>query len=119
MTFIGSLIKTLHNYWLKLDPGVRVALSFSAAILVAAAIGLVQAFNWIIPVSVVDAKAEVVAFLAYAVPVLAVLVTQLVRSKIAPAIVAWFLSTFGYAPAAKVQKPAKGGLTRTDIWVRA
>jgi hypothetical protein len=115
----GQDIATAHNAWLKLDPGFRIALSYSVAILVAAAIGLSQAFGWAIPGSIAGAKAEVIAFLTYAVPVLAVLATQLVRSKIAPAIVAWFLSTFGYATAARAQVPAtRDGLSRPDIWVR-
>ena len=59
-----------------------------------------------------------VAFATVVAPVLAVLAVQLVRSKIAPAVVAWFLSTFGYAQAVKVQTPAMGGLKRLDIWVR-
>ena len=116
---MAALIAQAHNAWLRIDPGVRVALSFSAAVLVAAAIGLVQAFGWFVPGSVAGAQAEVIAFLTYAVPVLAVLATQLVRSKIAPAIVQWFLATFGFAPASKVQRPAAGGLVRGDIWVRA
>jgi hypothetical protein len=116
---MSQFIADIHNAWLKLDPGVRAALSFSAAVLLAAAIGLTQAFAWFVPASVVDARGEVIAFLAYALPVLAVLVAQLVRSKIAPVIVAWFLSTFGFAPAYKVQRPAAGGLKRPDIWVRA
>ena len=100
---MSQFIANIHNAWLQLDPGVRAALSFSAAVLLAAAIGLVQGFGWV----------------TYAVPVLAVLVAQLVRSKIAPAFVAWFMSTFGYAPAYKVQTPSAGGLRRSDIWVRA
>ena len=116
---MSQFIANIHNAWLQLDPGVRAALSFSAAVLLAAAIGLVQGFGWVIPASVVDAKGEVIAFLTYALPVLAVLVAQLVRSKIAPAFVAWFMSTFGYAPAYKVQTPSAGGLRRSDIWVRA
>jgi hypothetical protein len=118
VAFIGSIVTAIHNAWLSIPPGVRVALSFSVAALVAAALGLLQAFNWVIPSSMVDAKGEVIAFLTYALPVLAVLATQLVRSKIAPAIVAWFLSTFGYAQAVKVQTPSMGGLKRLDIWVR-
>jgi hypothetical protein len=119
MQYIAKFIAAIHDAWLKLSPGVRVALSFSAAVLAAAAIGLVQAFGWFIPGSIAGAKAEVIAFLTYALPVLAVLATQLVRSKIAPALVAWFLSTFGYATAARAQVPAtRDGLSRPDIWVR-
>jgi Na+/melibiose symporter-like transporter len=108
-----------HNDWLRLPAGVRSALSFSVAVLVASAIGLIQAFGWFVPASTADAKGEAIAFLTYAVPVLAVLVAQLVRSKVAPALVAWFLGTFGYAPASKVQRAASpAGLRRGDIWVR-
>jgi hypothetical protein len=116
VAFMGQVVAAIHNAWLQIPPGIRVALSFSAAVLVAAAIGLVQAFNWILPGSLIDAKAEVIAFLTYAVPVLAILATQLVRSKIAPAIVAWFLSTFGYT---LPQSYGLTGLPRRNAWVKA
>ena len=118
MTSIGAFVAALHNEWLKFDPGVRAAVSFSGAVLVATAIGLIQAFGWFIPGSVADAKGEVIVFLTYAVPVLAVLAAQLVRSRIAPAVVRWFLTTFGFGPASKVQTAHVGGLKRGDIWVR-
>ena len=117
---IPPLIAKIHDQWLRLPAGVRAALSFSVAVLVAAAIGLVQAFGWFVPTSTADAKGEALAFLTYAVPVLAVLVAQLVRSQVGPAVVKWFLGTFGFAPAFKVQRAASpAGLRRGDIWVRA
>jgi hypothetical protein len=118
---VSQFIASLHNAWLQLDPGVRAALSFSAAVLLAAAIGLTQAFAWFVPASVVDAKGEVIAFLAYALPVLAVLVAQLVRSKIAPALVGWFLRTFGYITARQAgYEPLVGGaLGNLSAWVKA
>lgn len=115
----ANLVAKIHNAWLRLPVGIRTALSFSVAVLVASAIGLVGAFGWFVPTSTADAKGEVLAFLTYAVPVLAVLATQLIRSKVAPAIVAWFLGTFGFAPASKAHRAASSaGLRRGDIWVR-
>jgi hypothetical protein len=118
MQFIGQIVARIHNAWLALPGGVRAALGYSAAVLVAAAIGLLQAFNWIVPTSVVAAKGEAIAFLTYAVPVLAVLVAQLVRSQIAPALVAWFLSTFGFVPVATVTTNGRAWPV-TSIWVKA
>lgn len=116
MQFIAQIVANIHNAWLALPEGVRAALSYSAAILVAAAIGLVQAFGWAIPGSIAAARGEAIAFLAYAVPVLAVLVAQLVRSQIAPALVAWFLSTFGYIRPTKLSTLSA---LQTDRWVKA
>ena len=93
-----NIIATIYAYWQKLPAGVRTALSYSVAVLVAAAIGLSQAFGWAIPGSIAGAKAEVIAFLTYAVPVLAVLAAQLIRSQIWPPVFAWILSLLGLAP---------------------
>ena len=98
MNRLAAIIAAIHNAWLTIPLGIRTAISFSVAVVVASAIALVQGYGWLVPTSLDAVKGEAIAFLTYAVPILAVLVAQLVRSKIAPAIVTWFLSTFGYAP---------------------
>ena len=110
---IPALVAKIHNAWLTIPLGIRTAISFSAAVVVASDIALVQGYGWLVPTSLDAVKGEAIAFLTYAVPILAVLVAQLVRSKIAPAIVTWFLSTFGYAPTASF------AALRSDAkWVR-
>jgi hypothetical protein len=93
---MSAFIVQLHNAWLTIPEGIRAALSFCAATVAAEAVALIENYGWFVPSDVNAAKGEALAFLAYAVPVLAVLVAQLVRSTIAPAVVNWFLSTFGY-----------------------
>jgi asparagine N-glycosylation enzyme membrane subunit Stt3 len=95
---VPALIAKIHNAWLTIPLGIRTAISFSVAVVVASAIALVQGYGWLVPTSLDAVKGEAIAFLSYAVPILAVLVAQLVRSQVAPAVVTWFLSTFGYAP---------------------
>ena len=119
---MSAFIVTLHNAWLAIPAGIRVALSFSAVAVATAAVALVQQFGWFLPTSVTDAKGEGLAFLTYAVPVLAVLIAQLVRSQIAPAIVNWFLSSFGYVDYQAIGSPYPSGaqaLLHDGRWYKA
>ena len=119
-----QLITNVHNAWLLIPAGVRVALSFSVALVIATAVALVQGYGWFFPGSTDALKGEALAFITYAVPILAVLVAQLVRSQIAPAVVTWFLSTFGYqtvksAPAAAFRALPNEHLLQAAAWVKA
>jgi hypothetical protein len=114
---MSQFIANIHNLWLMIPVGIRAALSFSVAVLVASAIALVQGYGWFIPTSTDALKGEAIAFITYAVPVLAVLVTQLVRSQIAPAVVQWFLSTFGFQSGVAFSKSAALPV-KTGLWVK-
>jgi hypothetical protein len=120
MNRLAAAIAAIHNAWLTIPLGIRTAISFSVAVVVASAIALVQGYGWLVPTSLDAVKGEAIAFLTYAVPILAVLVAQLVRSQVAPAIVTWFLSTFGYAPAKTLPQVSYGlkGLPAASAWVK-
>lgn len=117
---MSQLIANVHNAWLLVPAGVRTAISFSMALVIATAIALVQGYGWFFPGSTDALRGEALAFITYAVPILAVLVAQLVRSQIAPAVVTWFLSTFGYAPAKTLPQVSYGlkGLPAASAWVK-
>jgi hypothetical protein len=111
MQTLASLIATIHNAWLRLPLWARTG----TGAIVAAVIALALAFNWTIPHSLADVQVQAVAFFVLVVPT----VISIFKSSLLPGIVTWFLTTFGFAPASQVQRPAAGGLKRPDIWVRA
>jgi hypothetical protein len=112
MKTIGSIVATIHNAWLRLPAPVREALGYSVAILAATLIAMGKAFAWTIPDSPAAAWSELVAFATIAAPVLMALAVVLVRSKVAPAVISWFLGAFGY-----IQASAKGAQPpRADLW---
>lgn len=105
---MAALIAKLHNWWITIPEGLRGILAYAAVTLVA----LAQAFNWTFPHSLTEAQAQLVAFAAIAAPVLVVIV----RTQLAPWVVAWFLSTFNYA---RPMQLSRLSATRTDRWFKA
>jgi hypothetical protein len=93
---IGGIVAAAHNAWLQIPAAVREALSLALAVFIAAAIAQVRNFGWYLPADWPGLQTELLAFWAYALPPLMVLAALLIRTKIAPPIVEWFLVTFGY-----------------------
>ena len=105
---MSALIAKLHNWWITVPEGLRGILAYAVVTLVA----LGQAFNWTFPHSLTEAQAQLVAFAAIAAPVVVVIV----RTQLAPWLVAWFLSTFNYARPTQLSKLTA---TQTDRWFKA
>lgn len=112
MTSIGAFVAAVHNAWLALPLWARTGIGA----IVAAVVALALAFGWTVPHSLADVQVQAVAFFVLVVPT----VVSIFKSSLLPGIVTWYLRTFGYAPAYKVQRAAsRAGLKRRDIWVRA
>jgi len=111
---IGDVFAFLHNAWLTQPPALRTG----ERRLGIAVLAVVLAFAWTLPnpLTLEAIVAQVQAVWLLLIPV----AIPIIRDDIVPALVAWFLSTFGYAPAYKVQPPERhfGGLKHGDFWVR-
>jgi hypothetical protein len=108
----ASLVAKIHNAWLLLPLWARTGIGS----IVAAVLALAFAFGFSWPTSWVDLQAQALAFAVVAIPT----VIAVFKSNLLPGIVTWFLGTFGYAPASRVQRAAShAGLRRPEIWVRA
>jgi hypothetical protein len=112
---VSALIAKLHNAWEWLNPGVRVALAFGAATF----LGLVQTFGWTVPQTLDQAQVEIALFVAFAAPVMVVVV----QARIMPAVVAWLLSTFSLDREMTLQAISPGSRVRNAVytgrWVKA
>ena len=109
---IAQFIANIHNAWLGIPVGVRLALAFSGATF----IGVAQTFGWTFPHSLSEAQAELVAFVAVAAPVM----VAVIQTTIAPALAKWFLSTFGYvAPQNTLTGPAHLRDFGSGRWIKA
>jgi hypothetical protein len=95
-SWIGGVVAAVHNAWLNIPAAIREAVSLALAVFIAAAIAQARNFGWYLPSDWAGLQTELLAFWAYALPPLTVLAVLLIRTKIVPPIVEWFLETFGY-----------------------
>jgi hypothetical protein len=101
---MSAFIAQIHNWWILLPAGIRAGLAYLVASFIAAA----QAFGWSFPHSLSEAQAEGLAFVAVFAPV----AVAIIRNTIAPAVVRWFLDTFGFAPTYSAR-------ATSDAWTKA